>query len=565
MKRNWGNLLCAGVCLASLVTGCGAGNDGSANAESAEVGSIFATLTTVPTGVACVQIVLTGSTTKTQNFTVSAGMTPVLLNVGALAPGPVTVTVKAFNLACSAVLATSSPTWASLPVNATVTPGAAAQIDVTLRPAVPTSIAVDFVGNGGASGSGGGGSTGGSGGAGPGCRLVCSGSSCVQVALDNDADGHGTTACAAAPGDDCDDTQAAVFPGAPELCDGSDNDCDKKVDLSDGLPLVGAIQNMPSLNHAAITAVNGTFGVVGTSPSGAGLFAGTISTTGAGSVSGSIFTPVTTTAYLDPHLAWSTSMGKYGVLYATNDQGGRVTRSGLMGATSCCWQDTTPPAGYMGDITARGQGDLLLADAAFGSLNLATQVASGTPLTRSIAVTTWDTYNPHVAANGTSSAVIWQTSSPRALNWSLLSATLVPGTTEQLSTTALYADLKAITAGYGLAWVEGVGFRFMIKNAAGATQCSSSVIPFGTVPAKQQVAVNDSTNGNVVVATSPDSNLVRLYRFDNTCKLKDDIDVSSSSSAPTEPRVARDSLHVVTYWTDSSGGHYRWLSDLLCH
>ena len=86
--------------------------------------------------------------------------------------------------------------------------------------------------------------------------------------------------------------------------------------------------------------------------------------------------------------------------------------------------------------------------------------------------------------------------------------------TEQLSTSALYADLEAIAAGYGIAWIEGVGFRFMIKKANGSTQCTSSVVPFGTVPTNQQLAVSDSVNGNVVVATSPDGNLIHFYRFD---------------------------------------------------
>jgi hypothetical protein len=58
---------------------------------------------------------------------------------------------------------------------------------------------------------------------------------------DTDGDGFGdpeaavTTACVAPAGHvaddtDCDDSQATVFPGAAELCDGLDNDCDGSID-----------------------------------------------------------------------------------------------------------------------------------------------------------------------------------------------------------------------------------------------------------------------------------------------------------------------------------------------
>jgi hypothetical protein len=45
--------------------------------------------------------------------------------------------------------------------------------------------------------------------------------------LDGDGFGaHGDPACAGGPWEDCDDTVSVVFPGAPEICDGLDNDCD---------------------------------------------------------------------------------------------------------------------------------------------------------------------------------------------------------------------------------------------------------------------------------------------------------------------------------------------------
>ena len=41
-------------------------------------------------------------------------------------------------------------------------------------------------------------------------------------------------------GNDCDDSNADSFPGAPEICDENDNDCDGEVDegLLDGLFLI---------------------------------------------------------------------------------------------------------------------------------------------------------------------------------------------------------------------------------------------------------------------------------------------------------------------------------------
>lgn len=50
---------------------------------------------------------------------------------------------------------------------------------------------------------------------------------CTYGVLDKDSDGHAPAACG---GDDCNDVAPAVFPGAPEGCDGEDNDCDGKVD-----------------------------------------------------------------------------------------------------------------------------------------------------------------------------------------------------------------------------------------------------------------------------------------------------------------------------------------------
>ncbi len=48
-----------------------------------------------------------------------------------------------------------------------------------------------------------------------------------DVCADNDQDGHAAVACG---GDDCNDADPSVHPGALEVCDGKDNDCNGKTD-----------------------------------------------------------------------------------------------------------------------------------------------------------------------------------------------------------------------------------------------------------------------------------------------------------------------------------------------
>lgn len=52
---------------------------------------------------------------------------------------------------------------------------------------------------------------------------------CSFWLLDGDADGHPPLSCG---GDDCNDDEAKMHPGLPEICDGLDNDCEGTVDVA---------------------------------------------------------------------------------------------------------------------------------------------------------------------------------------------------------------------------------------------------------------------------------------------------------------------------------------------
>ena len=58
----------------------------------------------------------------------------------------------------------------------------------------------------------------------------CDGSIDEGLAIDADGDGHYAVGSCLSPADDCDDTNAAVYPGATEICDGIDNNCDGSID-----------------------------------------------------------------------------------------------------------------------------------------------------------------------------------------------------------------------------------------------------------------------------------------------------------------------------------------------
>ena len=80
-----------------------------------------------------------------------------------------------------------------------------------------------------------------------GCGIVCAGTCTAGVCSDGDGDGI-------EPPEDCDDTNPNVFPGAVEICDGIDNNCDGVIDEGNPGGNVACTTNLPGECASGITA-----------------------------------------------------------------------------------------------------------------------------------------------------------------------------------------------------------------------------------------------------------------------------------------------------------------------
>lgn len=141
---SWVGVLAASVAL----LGCGAVPDSgdvgaNANASTENVGSITFELNTVPNGVGCVRIVVTGSTTVTSNSATMAGTNNYVVNMDRLPLGPVTITGAAYASSCG----TGAALYVADTALATIETGVVTTLPLTFRKNNAVLADVNFVGN----------------------------------------------------------------------------------------------------------------------------------------------------------------------------------------------------------------------------------------------------------------------------------------------------------------------------------------------------------------------------------------------------------------------------------
>ncbi len=99
------------------------------------------------------------------------------------------------------------------------------------------------------------------------CAMIaCVAGECTPVGIRRELDFDGDGVQVAPCGDDCDDTNATVYPSAPEMCDGRDQDCDGTVDEGATGSLTTTIED--GLSGASIVGLAEGFAVLGRTAEG---------------------------------------------------------------------------------------------------------------------------------------------------------------------------------------------------------------------------------------------------------------------------------------------------------
>jgi len=124
----------------AAIAACGA----PASEGEERVGAATAEITQVPAQVACVDIHVSGaSKTTAQKFDVTPGGSSILPMTG-LPTGNVTFNALAYSAACSAVASSTTATWVSEAVPATLTAGTPVSVNLVMKKNGAANVGIDF-------------------------------------------------------------------------------------------------------------------------------------------------------------------------------------------------------------------------------------------------------------------------------------------------------------------------------------------------------------------------------------------------------------------------------------
>lgn len=411
---------------------------------------------------------------------------------------------------------------------------------------------------------------------------------CEVSALDRDGDG--VSACAAASSGplDCNDDNQNVRPGAVEVCNGVDDDCDGLVDLADGLAVGGTTRALTGRRFAdvAFNAGDGDFRFVSEG--------GTDGAVSFGVVTANNLFP---SANVDPHSATVPNArprivpfgNQFGIIHTLPSRGGppafqeyflRVDASGTVLASTLLGST----GGSDGGLAVRGASGLWIT--AMGRITNAVEAlevgrVDGAGAYTPGASPVENLGQPRLATVGDLSAVIWQvggtfnfeSAPPAAIRFARLSANLaLQGTVTQLEAVGAHPDITTVGNSYFMAWAVGPGLFFQRMNTNGTVACSgASAFGDGTLDPQDAVAVENTARGSVVLATDFGGGSVGVFVYDEACRelQRGLIPASPGSPSPRNPQtpnLASGGGNTLFTWTEGrQTSQFRFTSDRICN
>ncbi len=422
------------------------------------------------------------------------------------------------------------------------------------------------------------------------CVEVSAGvSACNTKGKDADGDKHLDKACAASSvtADDCDDSKPSVYPGASEICDGLDNDCNGKDELDEGTPPVGGSANFSDGSSDSIrpaiawSPTNKHYGVVWQDVAVGIRY---VRMSPAGSMVG---TPVTVSAQLQPaRIAWSGA--HFGVAWhdAQKIYFRRVAPDGtfpeaakVVSAANAKASDPDLAATPSGWVTVWSD----TRASTFGLLHArsigADGVVAGTSDTQ-VGNTGGSNKSPSVASNGVSFMVAAERGALSVANQiqgfnlsSVLVATGEKIVSADPPPSGIIADRPVVAStanGWSFAWREsssgGLSLRYYEQLASGAAGCAPVAVPIPQSLFVGGVAARGSSRVVVLGQEEGVPAKARLVRFKAGCVSP----VQYTMGLPDAPNldymgmaVAWSDNSFVAMWVDQTTGTYtlrRWVS-----
>lgn len=443
------------------------------------------------------------------------------------------------------------------------------------------------------------------------CDVSCTESggapSCAISAKDADDDGYRAAACAASPGNDCDDSTDLASPGATELCDGLDNDCDGFADARDsalalaGVPIL--LVGGSDMRRSDLAWHNSDFFIV---------------------ADGKTANETTSVTHIYGGFAAAASSGTYGILTLTKL---------IEGSTDIYYRQprVESAGGVLGGVIlmdGRSWGTNFVTFANSGSLLTTTSIEGGPPgggdltkngnafvVTSHRAPTSSDTSYTYtfatgatngnvsnvktktgmagtvaqqsVAQSGTRTAAVFTDESPGGPSVSLMlwsNANNITGPI-QLASPGRNAGIAALASGnFAVAWATSGGFRLQVRATNGNdVVCDSQDVAFGngTLDSLDGVAVAESPIGIIVFATDQGTTRGRadLFVLGQDCQLESQAgksvfnrnDGTYDFDRPHLPKIAVGQGKLGLAWTaeisnksDEFRGYAMVLPDALC-